>query len=68
MTVQLQVVATKGVGAKAGFKVPVVSLELGGDGSRQWQNTSTITVVLDPPVDRNGMPVKVTSTTTVSKG
>ena len=32
VTVQLQVVATQEAGAKAGFKVPLVNLELGGSG------------------------------------
>ena len=63
VTVVLQVVATTEVGGKAGFKVPVVNVELGASGSRVWENTSTVTVVLGPPVDRAGIVVKVASTT-----
>jgi hypothetical protein len=59
VTVQLQVVATTTAGGRGGFKVPVVNLELGAEGSRQWENTSTVTLMLGPPVDRSGLPVKV---------
>ena len=60
VTVELQVVAVTSVGGKGGFKVPVVNLELGAEASRQWENTSTVTVVLGSPVDRSGAPIKVT--------
>jgi len=53
------VLATTTAGGKAGFKVPVVNLEIGGEASRQWQHTHTVTVVLGAPVDRTGVPVKV---------
>jgi hypothetical protein len=63
LTVELQVVATTGVEGKGGFKVPIVDLELGAAASRQWENTSTVTVVFGAPVDRDGRPVKVTQST-----
>ena len=63
VTVELQVVATKGVDGKAGFKVPVIDLELGASATRQLERTSTVTVVFGAPVDRNGQPVKVAQTT-----
>ena len=68
VTVVLQVVAATDVDGRAGFKVPVVNVELGTSGSRSWENTSTITVVLGPPVDRTGVPVKVASTSAQPKG
>ena len=63
MTVVLTVEATKSRGGKAGFKVPVVELELGGSGSRERSSGQTITVVFGQPVDRDGQPVKVASAT-----
>ena len=59
MTVVLTVEATKSFDGKAGFKVPVVELELGGGGSRQRSSGQTVTVVFGEPVDRQGRPVKV---------
>jgi hypothetical protein len=68
VTVVLQVVATVDFEGKAGFKVPVVNVELGASGGRSWEKTSTITVVLGPPVDRSGVPVKVAATASQTKG
>jgi hypothetical protein len=59
VTVELQVIAVVEAGGKAGFKVPVVNFELGGNASRRWENTSKVTLVLGAPVDRSGQPVKV---------
>jgi Trypsin-co-occurring domain 2 len=59
MTVVLTVEATRSLEGKAGFKVPVVELELGGGGSRQHSSGQTVTVVFGEPVDRQGRPVKV---------
>ena len=61
MTVVLTVEATRSLDGKAGFKVPVVELELGGGGSRQRSSGQTVTVVFGEPVDRDGRPVKVAS-------
>ncbi len=68
VTIVLQVVATTDVDGKAGFKVPVVNVELGASASRKWENTSTVTVAFGPPVDRSGAPVKVASTSSRAKG
>jgi Trypsin-co-occurring domain 2 len=59
MTVQLIVTATKAKDGKAGFKVPIVELELGGSGSQERGSEQTVTVVFGGPVDREGRPVKV---------
>lgn len=59
VTVELKVVAMKSADAKAGFKVPVVNLELGGGGAISHEQTHTITVVFDAPVDAYGQPVKI---------
>ena len=61
MTVVLKVTAARSVDGKAGFKVPVVELELGGGGSRERGSEQTVTVVFGGPVDREGSPVKVAS-------
>ena len=68
MTVVLTVEATKSFDGKAGFKVPVVELELGGGGSRERSSGQTVTVVFGPPVDRDGRPVKVASASNKPKG
>ena len=68
MTVQLTVTATRSASGKAGFKVPVVELELGGGGSRKRGSEQTVTVVFGGPVDRDGRPVKVMQRSEQPKG
>jgi Trypsin-co-occurring domain 2 len=68
MTVELTVTATRSVDGKAGFKVPVVEVELGGGGSRERGSEQTITVVFGSPVDRVGRPVKVAKASDELKG
>jgi len=68
MTVVLTVEATRSLEGKAGFKVPVVELELGGGGGRQRSSGQTVTVVFGEPVDRQGRPVKVARVTGEPKG
>jgi Trypsin-co-occurring domain 2 len=68
MTVQLKVTATRSVDGKAGFKVPIVELELGGGGSRERGSEQTVTVVFGGPVDRSGRPVKVAEESAQRKG
>jgi NTP-dependent ternary system trypsin peptidase co-occuring protein len=68
MTVELQTVATKGVDGKAGFRVPVVEVELGGGAKWQRENTQTVTIEFGSPVDREGRPVKVASASNQIKG
>jgi hypothetical protein len=59
MTVELDVVATKSLDGKAGFKVPIVEVELGGGGGWRRENTQKVTVEFGSPVDQDGRPVKV---------
>lgn len=68
MTVQLTVTATRSKDGKAGFKVPIVELELGGGVGqvRGWEQM--VTVVFGGPVDRAGHPVKVAQESARRKG
>ena len=59
MTVQLTVTATKSKDGRAGFKVPIVELELGGGAGQERGSEQMVTVVFGGPVDRDGRPVKV---------
>jgi hypothetical protein len=59
MAVELKITATRSKDGKAGFKVPIVELELGGGGSRERGSEQTVTVVFGGPVDRQGHPVRV---------
>jgi hypothetical protein len=68
MTVVLTVEATRSLEGKAGFKVPVVEVELGGGGSRERRSGQTVTVVFGEPVDRQGRPVKVARASSELKG
>jgi hypothetical protein len=68
MTVELTVSATRSVDGKAGFKVPIVEVELGGGGSRERGTGQKVTVVFGGPVDREGRPVKVARATSELKG
>jgi hypothetical protein len=68
MTVQLTVTATRSAEGKAGFRVPIVDLELGGGAGRQRGSEQAVTVVFGGPVDRDGRPVKVASADDVLKG
>ena len=67
MTVELKVTATRKVDGKAGFKVPIVDVELGGSVGWQRDNLQTVTVVFSEPVDRDGRPVKVAQATSELK-
>jgi hypothetical protein len=68
MTVELTITATKSVDGKAGFKVPIVEVELGGGTARERGSEQKVTVVFGEPVDRAGNPVKVASASDVLKG
>jgi hypothetical protein len=68
MTVVLKVTATRSVDGKAGFKVPIVELEVGGGVGRERGSEQTVTVVFGGPVDREGRPVKVAQESARRKG
>ena len=68
MTVELTVTATRSVDGQAGFKVPIVAVELGGGGSRERGSGQKVTVVFGGPVDREGHPVKVAQASSELKG
>lgn len=68
MTVELTVTATRSREGKAGFKVPIVEVELGGGGSRERGSGQKVTVVFGGPVDRRGNPVRVAQATDELKG
>ena len=68
MTVELTVTATRTREGKAGFKVPIVEVELGGGGSRKRGMGQRVTVVFGAPVDRDGKPVKVARASSELKG
>jgi Trypsin-co-occurring domain 2 len=68
MTVELTVTATRSVDGKAGFKVPIVEVELGGGGSRERGTVQKVTVAFGGPVDREGRPVKVARASSELKG
>ena len=67
MTVELTVTATREVNGKAGFKVPIVEVELSGGGSRERGTGQKVTVVFGGPMDREGNPVKVAQATSELK-
>jgi hypothetical protein len=68
MTVELKVTATRKADGKAGFKVPIVNVELGGSAGWQKDTLQPVTVVFSEPVDRDGRPVKVAQATGELKG
>lgn len=68
MTVELSVTATRSADGRAGFTVPVVGVQLGGSASREQGSGQKVTVVFGSPVDRDGRPVKVASTSDVLPG
>jgi hypothetical protein len=68
MTVELTVTATREANAKAGFKGPIVEVELGGGGSRERGAGQKVTVVFGGPMDREGRPMKVAQATDGLKG
>jgi hypothetical protein len=62
LTVELSVGVTKSADGRVGVKVPVLG-ELGGSAGYARESIQTITLVLAPPVDREGHPIKVAART-----
>jgi hypothetical protein len=67
LTVELKVGITKSLDGKAGFTVPFVGVELGGSAGRSSETLQTVTLVLGSPVDQDGNPIKVASTSETRK-
>jgi Trypsin-co-occurring domain 2 len=63
MTVELRVAATRSKDGRAGFKVPVIEVELGGGMAAGSETGQTVTVVFGAPVDSTGAVVKVAEAT-----
>ncbi|SBT37408.1 trypco2 family protein [Micromonospora auratinigra] len=59
VTVELKVVASRNKSGKAGFKVPFIETQLGGEVGRRDEATSTLTLVLGSPVDAAGNQVRI---------
>src|SRR4051794_18037821 len=68
LTVELKVGVTRSAEGKAGFKVPFVGAELGGSAGYDRETLQTVTLVMGPPVDRDGRPVKVGQASQQRKG
>jgi hypothetical protein len=68
LTVELKVGVTKSAEGKAGFSVPLIGAELGGSAGYDRESVHTVTVVLGSPVDQNGIPIKVASSSETRKG
>lgn len=60
--------ATRSKDGRAGFKVPVIDVELGGGMAAGSETGQTVTVVFSAPVDRTGAVVKVAEATDELKG
>ncbi len=63
LTVELKVGLTKLADGKAGFKVPFIGAELGVAAGLHQETVQTVTLVLGPPVDQEGRPVRVAQAT-----
>lgn len=63
VTIELKVVATRNKSGKAGFKVPFIHTELGGEVGRTDEAVSTIVLQLGSPVDARGDQISVGETT-----
>jgi hypothetical protein len=68
LTVELKVGVTQSKEGKAGFHVPLFEAQLGGSVGVDRETLQTVTLVLGPPVDQRGVPVKVASLRNKRKG
>jgi hypothetical protein len=68
LTIELKVGVTRSKEGKAGFHVPLIEAQLGGSAGVDRETLQTVTLVLGPPVDQHGVPVKVASVSTTRKG
>lgn len=68
MTVELQIVATRSADGKASFCVPFVNVGLGASGGWQRETMQKVTVTFGSPVDPEGNPVRVSTSSDELKG
>jgi hypothetical protein len=68
LTVGLKVELTKSPDGWVGLRVPFVGAGLGGSVGYEREIIQTVTLVLGPPVDRNGNPVPVAAAMDEVKG
>ena len=61
LTVELKAGITRSADGKVGFTVPFIGAELGGSTGYQRESVQTVTLVLGPPVDRDGIALRVAS-------
>lgn len=59
VTLEFHVGVTRSAEARGGVRFWV--LELGGSGGIAAESVQKVTIVLDPPVDRDGRPIKVSA-------
>ena len=68
VTVELQLVATASADGRAGFRVPLINLELGGTLGMESQLTHKISLTFGPPTDEWGHMINIGQQTSSSKG
>ena len=59
LTVELKVGISRSKGGKAGLRVLLVDVELGGSVGINRETLQTVTLVMGGPMDREGNPVRV---------
>lgn len=63
MTVRLDVSATVDTEGNASFRVPIIDVGVGGHRRRQQMTGQSVEIVFREPVDREGRPIQVSSST-----
>jgi len=63
LTVELKAGVTRKADGKAGFRVPLIQAELRASAGYDRETMQTVTLVLGPPVDSTGRPIKVAQST-----
>jgi hypothetical protein len=59
VTIELRIVAAREGSAKAGFKVPVIDLEVGASGKISHEATHRLVIEFGGPVSASGQPIRV---------
>ena len=66
VTVEFKVGVTRSGGGKGGLRVWV--LELGAEAQYSKESLQTVTMILEAPVDPQGRPIKVSSSSSIKPG